>query len=69
LAQNSGTGREGKTAGEGSGSRSTSTDRETRLSICTKVQQITHSLRHLFPGVGGRVCEIRNDLNDPGMLV
>ncbi|MBP2145460.1 hypothetical protein J2129_000914 [Methanofollis sp. W23] len=57
---------EDQAARNGSGSDSTSTDRETRLSLSTKVQQYAHA-----PGgpgshgsVGGCVCETRNGGND-----
>ena len=62
LPRNSGTGCEGQTAGEGAGSDSTYTDRETHLSLSTKVQQNTHTVPNTGSRVGAcaGVCEIRN---------
>ncbi|MEN6513804.1 MAG: hypothetical protein ABFC82_07680, partial [Methanoculleus sp.] len=52
LPRNFSTGREDQTAGEGAGSDSTCTDRETHLSLSTKVQQNTHTVPGTGSGVG-----------------
>ena len=67
LPQDSGTGCNDKTAGNGAGSAGTCTDREKHLSLSTKVQQNTHTVPGTGSGVGecAGVCEIRNAGTDP----
>ncbi len=67
LPQDSSTGCNNQTAGEGAGSDSTCTDREMRLSLSTKVQQNTHTVPGIGSGVGecAGVCDIRNAGNVP----
>ena len=62
LPRNSGTCCEDQTVREGAGSDSTCTDRETHLSLSTKVQQNTNTVPGTGSGVGAcaGVCEIRN---------
>lgn len=59
LPQNSSTGREDQAAGEGGGSESTCTDRETLLSLSTEVQQKAYTVPGPGAGVNGRAC-VRN---------
>jgi len=69
FQQNFSTCREDGSAVSGGGSDCTSTDRETRLSICTKLQQNTHPHGGTGLPVAGCVggCDIRGAESDPMM--
>jgi hypothetical protein len=69
LPRDSGTGREDRKAGKSVCTDSTSTERETRLSLSTKVQQNTHAHTGTCAGVHGCgcVCDPRNVGSDPDM--
>ncbi|EJG06141.1 hypothetical protein Metli_0163 [Methanofollis liminatans DSM 4140] len=69
FQQHCNTDREDRKAGKRLRSDSNSTDRETRLSLSTKVQQITntHTPVGSGAGVGGCGCDPRNAANDPGI--
>ena len=66
LPQDSSTGCNEQTAGSGAGSASTCTDRETHLSLSTKVQQNAHTVPGTGSGAGecAGACETRNAGND-----
>ncbi|WP_342676926.1 hypothetical protein [Methanofollis sp. UBA420] len=69
FQQNSSTRREDQKARDGPETDSTSTDRETRLSLSTSLQQNTHTpgAPSLRVGECGCVCEIKNAGSDRGI--
>ena len=69
LPQDSSTGCNDQTAGNGAGSVNICTDRERHLPLSTEVQQNIHTATDTGSGVGecAGVCEIPNAETDPGI--